>query len=231
MNKFNDNIDCDDCKFGCINFLNSSDLQIEKVKNARRSIVYKKAETIFKQSTFVSHIAFVRSGLVKIFTEGFGNKNIILRFVNRNQYIGLPFVFNDNYSYYTATALKQTELCLIEKSVFEKLVLSNDKLKKLVLNLISNDIRVLYEKISSLGTKQLHGRLASAILSISKGDLRDEHVFQYLTKRELAEYAGMSLESLMRLLSELKSDKIIIQQGKDIIINDYDLLVKLSHVG
>ncbi|MBN1253117.1 MAG: Crp/Fnr family transcriptional regulator [Bacteroidales bacterium] len=231
MNKFIDNIDCHHCKLGCVNFMKPSESELDLLLSSKRTICYKKSETIFKQSTFVSHVAFIRSGLVKIFTEGFNDKNIIIQFIAKNNFIGLPFIFNDNYSYYTATALTNTELCLIEKNEFSKLILNNLVLEKYILKLISNDAGILCDKVSSLGTKQLHGCLASAILNLSKGDFRDENIFSHLTKRELAEYAGMSVESLMRLLSELKSDKIIIQKGKEIIINDYNLLEKLSLVG
>jgi len=199
--------------------------------DAKRQIAYRKGETIFKQSTYISHIVFIRSGIVKIFTEGYNNKNIILRFVQSGEYIGLPFLFNNNYSYYTATALNNVELCLIEKNVFADLVLNNTEFKKQIFNIISNDTGILYQKITSLGTKQLHGRLATTILNLVKQEKDGENIFSYLTKKELAEFSGMSIESLMRLLNELKSDRIIVQEGKKIIINDYEMLVKLSQVG
>ena len=110
-------------------------------------------------------------------------------------------------------------------------MLNNKGLEKQIVNTISNDTGILYQKITSLGTKQLHGRLATTILSLSEKEFAEEKIFNYLTKRELAEFSGMSVESLMRLLNELKSDRIIIQEGKNIIINDYDILVKLSQVG
>jgi len=231
MNNSLNNTGCVDCKFACVNLLSSNNFELEELFNSKRTINYKKSETIFKQSTFVSHIAFIRSGIVKIFTEGYNNKNIILRFITKNNFIGLPFIFNNNYSFYTATAINDVELCLIEKSEFANFMIKDDTLKKNILNIISNNTSLLYDKISSLGTKQLHGRLASAIINLSKGDFREENIFSYITKKELAEYTGMSLESLMRLLNELKSDKIIEQKGKEIVINDYNMLDKLSVLG
>ncbi len=226
-----DPVRCKTCEFDCSNHndLNSSELDL--LMSAKREITYKKGETIFKQSSYISHIVYVRSGLVKVFTEGYNDKNIILRFVKKGAYIGLPFLFNNNYSYFTATAINNVELCLIEKNVFAKLMLNNKGLEKQIVNTISNDTGILYQKITSLGTKQLHGRLATTILSLSEKEFAEEKIFNYLTKKELAEFSGMSVESLMRLLNELKSDRIIIQEGKNIIINDYDILVKLSQVG
>ena len=224
-------VNCEDCKFDCSNHKSLNKIEQQALTGAKRNIVYKKGETIFKQSTYISHIVYIRSGLIKVLTEGYNNKNIILNFVGKGQYLGLPFLFNDNYSYYTATAIKDVELCLIEKKIFANLVLSNKELNKQILNIISLDANVLYNKISSLGTKQLHGRLAAAILALSETKCSEDNIFAYLTKKELAEYAGMSIESVMRLLNELKSDRIIIQKAKKIVINDYNLLVKLSQIG
>jgi len=231
VNKFYETISCNNCNFACINFLSENEFGLEKLFNAKRTIIYKKSETIFKQSTFVSHIAFIRSGIVKIITEGHNEKVVILKFLTKNNFIGLPFIFNNNYSFYTATAVSNVELCLIEKNEFANFILNDNKLKKNILNIISNNTAILYDKISSLGTKQLHGRLASAILELSKSDYREENIFTYITKKELAEYTGMSVESVMRLLTELKSDKIIVQKKKEIVINDYNMLSKLSEIG
>ena len=184
-------VNCEDCKFNCSNHNSLNKNELNTLNNAKRNIVYKKGETIFKQSTYISHIVYIRSGLIKVLTEGYHNKNIILNFVGKGQYLGLPFLFNDNYSYYTATVIKDVELCLIEKSFFANLVLNNKKLNKQILNIISLDANVLYNKISSLGTKQLHGRLAAAILTLSEPEYFEENIFLYLTKKELAEFAGM----------------------------------------
>lgn len=224
-------VKCDNCDFNCSNHKALNNKELGLLVSAKRDIAYKKGETILKQSTYISHIVFIRSGVVKVFTEGYNDKNIIFRFVKKGEYIGLPFLFNNNYSYFTATALNNVELCLIEKNIFAELMMHNQDLKKQIINAISDDTGILYQKVTSLGTKQLHGRLAAAILNLSEQEYKDENIFNHLTKKELAEFSGMSVESLMRLLNELKSDRIIIQEGKNIIINDYDMLVKLSQVG
>ncbi len=226
-----DPLNCKICEFDCSNHKDFNDNEVNLLWEARQDISYKKGETIFKQATYSSHIVYVRSGLIKVFTEGYNDKNIILRFIKKGEYIGLHFLFNNNYSYFTATAITNVKLCLIEKKVFTQLMANNNELNKQIVNTISVVTNTLFQKITSLGTKQLHGRLASALLELSGKEYQDENIFSYLTKKELAEFAGMSIESLMRLLNELKSDKIIIQKGKNIIINDYNLLVKLSQVG
>lgn len=231
MKKGINDISCDSCTENCLNPVYMNKVGQSNLSDQRRFITYKKGETIYKQATYISHIVFVRSGLVKIFTEGKNGKNIILRVIQEGEYIGLPFLYNDNYAFFSATAIKETNLCMIEKNLFSELVSNNEELRSKIVNLISKDIGILYEKMTTLGTKQLHGRLATAILELSDNKKHEDNLYAVLTKKELAEFSGMSPESLMRLLNEFKADKIIISEGKKIIINDYEMLVKLSQIG
>lgn len=231
MNNKTSNIDCLNCdEKNCDPFaLNNDELVV--LSNNRRTINYNKNETIFKQSTYSSHVVYVQSGLVKLFTEGQNGKNVILRFISKGEFIGLPFLFNNNYVYYSATAIKDTSVCMIEKNIYAKLAYSNPSLCQKIINLIAMDTGILYEKMTTLGTKQLHGRLANAILELSDDKLIAEDIYSYITKKELAEFSGMSAESLMRLLNEFKADKIINTVGKRIEINDFEMLSKLSQLG
>jgi len=231
MSDTNSNIECLNCyENQCVSLISNED-DLFPLSSYRRIITYNKGETIFKQSTYSSHVVYVQSGLVKLFTEGQNGKNVILRFISKGEFIGLPFLFNDNYVYYSATAIKDTKVCMIEKNIYAKLVYSNPELCQRIINLIAVDTGILYEKMTILGTKQLHGRLATAILELSNTKLASEDIYSQITKKELAEFSGMSTESLMRLLNEFKSDKIINTVGKRIEINDLEMLSKLSQLG
>ncbi len=222
---------CDACEIKCELVKSLNNREYNSSDSFKRDIVYKKGETIFKQSSYISHIAFVRSGLIKIVAEGANNKNFIVKFIEGGQYIGLEYLFNKNYINFTATVVKNSDICLIDKEKLSELVLNNNELTMSIFNLLSADNRFLTKRLNVMGTKQLHGRLATAILNLTAGKWHKENVFPSVTKKELAEYSGMSPESLMRLLNEFKLDRIVLANGKDIKINDYDILVKLSQIG
>ena len=71
---------CEVCMNECKVFHSLNSDECNTFNSIKRDIAYKKGETIFKQSSFISHIAFIRSGLVKIVSEGFNNKNLIVKF-------------------------------------------------------------------------------------------------------------------------------------------------------
>ena len=75
------------------------------------------------------------------------------------------------------------------------------------------------------------GRLASSLLYLNSPIFQEEDIYKYITRRDIAELSGMSIESMLKLLQELKADKIIQVKGKQITINDIAMLRRLSKIG
>jgi CRP/FNR family transcriptional regulator len=73
--------------------------------------------------------------------------------------------------------------------------------------------------------------LADVILYLSGEEFEKTGVFNYLSRNDIAELTGMSKENAIRLLTEFKNDGLIKVDGKDIIINNIELLQKLSSIG
>ncbi len=231
MSELSQQVSCYQCPHKCRYIGNLSHSEVEFLNENKREVNYKKGETIVKQHTFVSHVIFVRKGLVKFYIEGTNGKNIIVHFTKANEFIGLSSLQGNNQHNFSAVALKATGVCLIEKSAINLLVDSNPSYARGVIDWYSSNYTMLLNKLVIIGTKQLHGRLAEAILLLSQGELANENIFNHITRREFAELSAMSLESMLRLLNELKNDKIINIDKKQVLINDIELLKRLSRIG
>ncbi len=196
-----------------------------------RNLTYKKGETIVKQNANVSDVFFISQGLVKIIIEGYSERNIILRLLSTGNYLGLSAIFTDNRHHYTGTALKTTEVISIEKQVLIDLCQTNTTVANYVFRQQALTFTNLFEKLKTIGTKQFQGRLAETILYLNSEEMLKIDVFSSLSRRDIAELAGMSLDSMMRILNEYKEDKLIIIEGKKIKINDQILIEKLQKIG
>lgn len=222
---------CNNCPHLCLkNYGLTEDQQAELCRNSRK-LIYEKGETIIKQNAYVSHIIYISNGLGKITLEGANGKNIILKFIKPTDFVALPSLYNQNYYPYTISALKRTQVCLIEINFFRSIVTINNEISKNILMWFANDYKHMFNKILVLGTKQLHGRLADSILYMSAEEFEKEDIFGHITRKDMAEFASMSPESMIRLLNEFKNDKLISIKGKHIRITDYEMLVKLSQAG
>jgi CRP/FNR family transcriptional regulator len=221
---------CDNCTEICDLARNIESGQSSNFLRAVSRVQYKRKETIVKQSSHSSHIIYLKSGLVKIFTERRNEKNIILKLVTPKNFLDLSQLSSDNYNF-SVVALKDSEVCLIPKDTFYKLVSHNSDLARVVFEDHSKLLTFLIDKISSLGTKQMHGKLADIILYLCSKEFKEIEVFNSITRRDIAEMSGMSSESAIRLLTEFKNDGLIKVEGKKIEINNIELMHRLSDIG
>ncbi len=194
-------------------------------------IKYQRKETIFKQHANASHIIFVKEGLVKLNIEGDNDKKLIVSIAKPRDFIGLSEIYGNRYYDFTAVAIKDTLLFQIRVEDFKKLVEENNDFAISILKWYCQNMEYMYQKVFALGTKQMHGRLADIILDLCQKDFEREKVYMYLTRKDLAEFSGMSTESAIRLLTEFKNDGLIRIEGRSIYLNNLELLQRLSRIG
>jgi len=222
---------CSNCNQFCINLSGLANHDLLDLDANKRELWYQKGESLFKQSSFVSNIVYIKHGLVKLVLEGTSDKNTIIRFAKPGDFIGISALYSNNFYPYTAISLKKTQVCLIEKNHINDLTTRFPELAVQMIKLYTDELNFLYKKLLINSTKQLHGRLAEAILYLSDTQLQAEEIYSCITRKDLAELSAMSPESMIRLLNEFRNDKIINLEGKSIEINDIGLLVKLSQAG
>ena len=231
MKGFSKDADCNDCTHNCILKISQSNKTPDYLNIVRKEITYSKGETIIKQGTFISHSIYIKKGLVKIVIEAENSKEIILKLAVSKEHIGLPFLFMDDIYPYSIVAMKETTMCLIKKDVVLDLIEKNDKIRSGTLKRFSNNHLNLYYKITIIGTRNNHGKLAHTLLNLTDEKLAEENALNHLSRREIAEMAFISLESANKILNEMKNDLIIDISDSGIKILKPDLLMRLSKIG
>lgn len=206
-----------------------SGLDIDNLKSLT-NVRYKKKENIVKQNSHSAHIIYVKSGLVKLFTERRNDKNIILRIAPPGSFLGLTQLHSSTFDF-SAVALRDCEICLFPKESFMEIIYTNKEFSKFISETSSKFSTFLINKISSLGTKQMHGRLADVILYLCSDEFEGLDIYESITRKDIAEMSGMSSESAIRLLTEFKNDGLIRTTGKKIEVNNFELLNRLSEIG
>lgn len=198
----------------------------------KREIVYQKGETLIKYGSFDSNVYYVRQGLVKILVEGVNNRQAIFKLVPSGDVLDFSsLISNVDYYPYTAIAMKETRVCAVRKDFIEHALLQNPDFAYQSLLNAGGEFNLFYHRMASFSTSQTPGRLAQTLLYLNEPYFQTEQVYEYLTRREIAELAGMSLDSALKLLNDLKQDKIIRTEGKQIIVNDWELLKRLARIG
>ncbi|HYX08088.1 MAG TPA: Crp/Fnr family transcriptional regulator [Bacteroidales bacterium] len=225
-----DSDSCSNCENKCIfSLLSGSELDI---LNQNLSLInYNKNETVFKQKTYVSDVLYLKEGAVKTYLEGSNGKNLIVNIIPQDNFIGLTDLYKQNTHTYSSVAIKNSSIYSFEIENFRKILHSNPAFSKALMEDYCDHAEFIYTKLGTLGTKQMHGRLADAIIYLSSEKFSGTDIFRFLTRSDIAEFTGMSKENAIRLLTEFKNDGLISLEGKSIMINNHELLRKLSAIG
>lgn len=235
MVQFSKTLACISCPHKSHFFMKMTEEEFEQVDKHRIEVKFRKGDVIVKQGTSPSHVIYLIDGLAKLFIEGNNNNNVTLQIVTPKTYIGLEPIFaedafSENLLHYSVSAIEDSTACFIDINAFRSVTRSNSAFAYEMLNYISKKGNSIYNKIRTLTQKNSRGRLADALLYLA--DIYGSNKLNLtLTRKDLSELAGTSLENSIRILSELRRESIIKVDGRTIEILNEDLLKKIQELG
>ncbi len=206
------------------------DEMLRQLQN-RTLVTYYPKEIICKQGAFANHILLIVSGLARVFIQAGEEKQINLRLVQAGDYLAFSSVYSDPIYPFSSIALKETRVCMIEKSEMKKLLTD---FPEFALNMISENFRLesrFIEIIFQLSSKQMRGKLAASLLYLSSVSFQNSQVLEILTRQELADFAQIGIESAIKFLKELEKENIITINGRSIHIENRMMLTELCRKG
>jgi CRP-like cAMP-binding protein len=205
--------------------------ETEQIQASRTQVLFRKGENLTKQGAFASYILFVVTGFVKQLIEGDGTKGYNLKIVKPGEFLGLSSVFGRNTFDYSAIALTDVQTYLIEKEAIAKLVNQDGKFAFSIIKRYCEQNTLLFASINKLVYKQMNGRLADTLLYLSPDDYAGVNIFTVLSRKDVAEFAGISTESTVKLLKTFEKDGLISLREKDIILLDRAALKEIARRG
>ena len=129
----------------------------------------------------------------------------------------------------TAAALEETELAVIPKEDFEKLVNNNKEVAQKFIRLLAKNISTKESQLLGLTYNSLRKKVAEALILLQKKyqQPKEENFVIDISRESLATIAGTATESLIRTLSDFRSEKLIDIKDGSISITNQE---KLEHL-
>ena len=223
---------CLECKEKSLCFKQLNEEELILTNENRVQINFKKGENISKQGSFVTHIMYLKSGFAKVYKETDIDHNLILDIIPEGKLIGLTSLFNtDNIARFSVSALENAVVCSIDRNTIEKLIHQNSQFAKTVIASLNEESLQFYDKMASLTQKQMNGRVADALLYLSENIFKSVKFKMILSRKDLGDFTGMSMMSVVRTLKDLKEEGIIEDTRGFIEIKDIDILKQISAKG
>ncbi len=205
--------------------------QMDILQENKTRVTYLKGENIFKQGAFAPYVIYVVEGLVKVYLQTGYEKQINISLAKSGDFLAFSSIFGENIHTYSTQALKDSEICMIEKESLKEILLKNPEFALEITSKNYRNERHLFEIIKNVSYKQMRGKLASSLLYLSQDEFIKEGVFNFLTRQDIADFASISTESAIKFLKEFEKEKIIKLKGKDISILDSEKLENISKNG
>lgn len=217
-----------DCKVCAIKSKAASKLsaeEIEKLSFSCALVKFRKGDSLIRQGTFSTNVAYLRSGLAKIHIAGPYHEQIV-RIVKAPSYLGLPTTFGDKINQYSVTVIEAAEVCFIDINAFRYLLnVNNDFSYEILLEICRNELEV-FLRCANRTQKQIRGKIADVLLEMADRIYNSNTFLIPLTQEDLGNLVDSSRESVSRVLTEFEKDGIIRLSGKKVeIINKKSLLL------
>lgn len=201
------------------------------VRASKTQVLFRKGDNLTKQGAYASYILFIIHGLAKQYLEGDGTKNFNLRIIRPGEFVGLSAVFTKNSFNYSSIALTDCQVFLVEKEAIAKVVKQNGIFGYSIIKRYCEQNSDLFNTVRNLMYKQMNGRMADTLLYLEGLKGENAEIFQLLSRKDVADFAGISTESAVKLLKSFEKDRLIELNEKDIRLVNQNALMEISKKG
>ncbi len=193
---------------------------------------YKRGDILYNEGNRISGFFCINSGIIKVFKTGVDGKEQIIRFARKGEIIAYRSVLSNETACTSAKVIEDSQVCFIPSELLIQFVKTNPAFSFEIVKLTCHELAEANSYITDIAQKTVRERVAEVLIQLVKDFGLDEQKFLRisLTREELANIVGTATESVIRLLSEFKSDKLIELSGRKIRILDLKGLEKISNV-
>lgn len=197
-------------------------------------INFKKNEFIYKEGDVPSAFMFLIEGKVKIFKEGVGGREQIIRMTKPLGYVGYRALIAEEIHNASAVTLEDSWVLMVNTEHFFNRLLRNPDFAFRLIQKLARELGFSNSRTVTLTQKHIRGRLAESLLL-----LKEKYGFEndgvslkaYLSREDIANLSNMTTSNAIRTLSTFTAEKVIAMDGRKIKILDLDKLEKISRMG
>jgi len=202
---------------------------LEQIKYYRS---YQAGQTVIWSGDRMDFVASVVTGIATLTQTMEDGRRQMVGLLLPSDFVGRP---GRAQAAYDVTATTDLVMCCFRKKPFEEMMISTPHIGQRLLEMMLDELDAAREWMLLLGRKTAREKIASLIAIIARRDVslklkaaKGALVFDLpLTREEMADYLGLTLETVSRQISALKRDEVILLEGKrHVTIPDFDRLLE-----
>lgn len=182
---------------------------------------FSKKQALYQEGKRPRFLYYLISGKVKAFKVHEDGKEYITDLFSAGDFIGYTALIEDRNYDDSAVILEDAEIMQVPREDFLQMMYSDINIAAKFIHIITHNVKEKEERLLSLAYSSLRKRVAKALVDIhDKFNAQGNNNVIEFSRDDIAQYVGTATESLIRTLSDFKSEKLIdIKSGKISIIN------------
>ncbi len=225
--------DCADCPIRhravCARCESDEMEALEEVKYYR---TFQAGQTVIWSGDRMDFVASVVTGIASLTQTMEDGRRQMVGLLLPSDFIGRP---GRQTAAYDVTAISDVVMCCFRRKPFEEMMVRTPRIAQRLLEMTLDELDAAREWMLLLGRKTAREKIASLIAIIGRRDAElrlrstgNDLTFDLpLTREAMADYLGLTLETVSRQISALKRDGVIILEGKrHVTVPDFDRLLE-----
>lgn len=226
---------CDTCQVRCEGICAALDEEgrAQLLQLSRRKVLAPQ-HVIFRDGDEADHYFSITSGIVKLVKTLADGHQHIIGLIHQPDFMGQTLNRRHTYAAESAT---EVELCAYPRTAFDTFLKSHPELERQIFEMTIRELDVCRNWMLLLGRKCSYERVAGFLLMMATrmprglGNANSVHFELPFTRAEMADYLGLTLETVSRQFSRLKTEAIIaLPSSRDITIPDIELLSAVAQM-
>ena len=226
---------CISCKKGaCVTsvpiFNNLDYDQLLKISQIMEGVSYDKGNIIFTEGNNGDTLYFIYEGKIKLYKYTKDGKEQILNILSDGDFFGeLNLLKNSTYNF-NAKAITDCKVCTLTNEQFKNIIIERPEISIKVLEAIAERLSNMEQLIQNLATNDIDSRVAYLLSELCENyGVREKNntilIELPISREDMANYIGVSRETISRKLKKFEEEGIIILRGtKKIIVIDKEVL-------
>lgn len=222
---------CSNCEFREVVFSSLTEDSILDLCNNKEERSYRKGEVINHEGEKITDFKYLKSGLVKLYRRTAAGDEQVITITRPFEFVSNMSIFSEERYKYSVAAVEDSVICTVKLDFIKQLFMKNGMFAMNLLTKISKINDKIIHQTLDIRQKNLAGRVAFVLLYFAR-EIYNSMIFDIpVSRKEIADYIGMSTANVIRTLSDFKKDGIIRIFGKTIEIADIEKLEIISKRG
>lgn len=198
------------------------------IVNGHKTRDFKKNRVVYYEGDQGKGLYLITSGKIKTIKLSQDGRELMTGMYSAGDYIGISAILTNSPYTDTATAIEDSQLCLIPTDQLEDMLGLYPEVARKFIQLLSRDNQEKEEQLLQLAYHSVRKKMAGTLIKLHQ-QLADKLTGFNITREDLAAMACMATETVSRTLTDFRDEKLIARLGTNITVLNFDGLSKMKN--